>query len=94
VRALLQVLEPTDRAAVVMYYWYDFSYQEISQALMLTESAVKSRLHRARRAMASQWIDEQPPQARSAHDTETAACAASAPTGRRTETMMAERMAP
>lgn len=60
VRALLATLEPTDRAAVIMYYWYDFSYDEICQALSLTMSAVKSRLHRARRAMAQHWLDQQP----------------------------------
>lgn len=60
VRALLEALEPTDRAAVIMYYWYDFSYDEISQALSLTLSAVKSRLHRARRAMAQEWLAKQP----------------------------------
>lgn len=60
VRALLDVLEPTDRALVVMYYWYDLSYLEIGQALKLTESAVKSRLHRARRAMARHWSTTQP----------------------------------
>jgi RNA polymerase sigma-70 factor, ECF subfamily len=58
IRALLDILEPTDRALVVMYYWYDFSYEEISQALNLTESAVKSRLHRARRAMAQRWLEK------------------------------------
>jgi RNA polymerase sigma-70 factor, ECF subfamily len=58
IRALLQVLESVDRAVVIMYYWYDFSYEEISQTLKLSESAVKSRLHRARRAMASQWVQE------------------------------------
>ena len=51
-RGLLDQLSPVDRAAVVMYYWYDFSYEEIGNALSLTESAVKSRLHRARRDMA------------------------------------------
>jgi RNA polymerase sigma-70 factor (ECF subfamily) len=60
IRGLLEALEPTDRALVVMYYWYDFSYQEISQSLKLTESAVKSRLHRARRAMAQRWLEQQP----------------------------------
>jgi RNA polymerase sigma-70 factor (ECF subfamily) len=55
VRAVLDILDPTDRGAVVMYYWYDFSYEEISQALSLTVSAVKSRLHRARRSMAEEW---------------------------------------
>jgi RNA polymerase sigma-70 factor (ECF subfamily) len=56
VRALLAGLAPVDRAAVVMYYWYDFSYQEIAQSLALTESAVKSRLHRARHDLAQQWL--------------------------------------
>jgi RNA polymerase sigma-70 factor (ECF subfamily) len=53
-------LDVTDRAAVIMYYWYDFSYEEISRSLSLTESAVKSRLHRARRAMAQIWVEQQP----------------------------------
>jgi len=60
IRAILNKLDPVDRAAVVMYYWYDFSYEEICQALSLTLSAVKSRLHRARRAMAQYWLDQQP----------------------------------
>jgi len=60
IRVLLDVLDPTDRAAVVLYYWYDYSYKEISQALSLSVSAVKSRLHRARRAMASRWIEQHP----------------------------------
>lgn len=60
IRAILNKLDPVDRAAVVMYYWYDFSYEEICQALSLTLSAVKSRLHRARRAMAQHWLDQQP----------------------------------
>jgi len=59
VRALLDRLEATDRALVVMYYWYDLSYEEICQALKLSESAVKSRLHRARRAMAQRWSENE-----------------------------------
>jgi RNA polymerase sigma-70 factor (ECF subfamily) len=54
VQQLLQTLEATDRAAIVMRYWYDFSEAEIADALHLTVSAVKSRLHRARRALARQ----------------------------------------
>jgi RNA polymerase sigma-70 factor (ECF subfamily) len=60
VRKLLDALNPTDRAAVVMYYWYDFSYDEIAESLDLSMSAVKSRLHRARRDMAYTCLDEQP----------------------------------
>jgi RNA polymerase sigma-70 factor, ECF subfamily len=58
IRRLLDTLNATDRAAVVMYYWYDFSYDEISKALNLTASAVKSRLHRARGEMAKHWQTE------------------------------------
>lgn len=59
VRNLLQSLDPTDRAAVVMYYWYDYSYEEIGQSLSLTIPAIKSRLHRARRTMAESWKENE-----------------------------------
>jgi RNA polymerase sigma-70 factor (ECF subfamily) len=58
VQKLLSSLGPTDRAAVVMYYWYDFSYEEIAESLSLTTSAVKSRLHRARLSLAQNWLDQ------------------------------------
>ncbi|MBN2147090.1 MAG: sigma-70 family RNA polymerase sigma factor [Anaerolineales bacterium] len=58
VRRILNVLSPQDRAAVVMYYWYDFSYDEIAQELSMTVSAVKSRLHRARIALAQNWTEQ------------------------------------
>ncbi|MEA3441312.1 MAG: RNA polymerase sigma factor [Chloroflexota bacterium] len=60
IRTLLEILDPTDRAAVVLYYWYDYSYKEICETLSLSLSAVKSRLHRSRRAMALCWIERQP----------------------------------
>lgn len=63
VRALLDSLNPVDRSAVVLYYWYDFSYDEISEALDLTTSAIKSRLHRARKSMAETWSVNQAAQA-------------------------------
>ncbi len=56
VRELLGTLSAEDRAAVIMLYWYDFSYEEIGESLGLTISAVKSRLHRARRALAQGWV--------------------------------------
>lgn len=58
VRKLLEMLSPTDRAAVVMRYWYDFSYDEISNTLNISISAVKSRLHRARRTLAQSWSNK------------------------------------
>ncbi len=57
---LLKELDATDRAAVIMRYWYDFSEVEIAQSLKLTVSAVKSRLHRSRRALAGMWQEETP----------------------------------
>jgi RNA polymerase sigma-70 factor (ECF subfamily) len=60
VRVLLERLNAVDRAAVVMRYWYELSYEEIGEALKLTVSAVKSRLHRARLEMADTWAAQTP----------------------------------
>jgi RNA polymerase sigma-70 factor, ECF subfamily len=49
---LINQLNPPDRAAVILKYWYDCSEEDISQMLSLSISAVKSRLHRARRQLA------------------------------------------
>ncbi|MGE5249621.1 MAG: RNA polymerase sigma factor [Bacteroidota bacterium] len=57
---LLRSLEPIDRAAIVMRYWHDFSEAEIAESLDLSVSAVKSRLHRARRQMAGLWQEHSP----------------------------------
>ena len=58
IQQLLAVLSPTDRAAVTLRYWYDCSYEEIAESLNLTVSAVKSRLHRARCALAKMIREE------------------------------------
>jgi RNA polymerase sigma-70 factor (ECF subfamily) len=52
-QAELTKLGSYERAAIVMHYWYDLSYQEIGEALGLSVSAVKSRMHRARRDLAA-----------------------------------------
>ena len=83
IRAVIGVLDAADRAAVVMYYWYDFSYEEICQAHSLSTSALKSRLHRARRVMAEEWLKHQPAPA-SQNSTQA----------RRSEMLQVERMAP
>jgi RNA polymerase sigma-70 factor (ECF subfamily) len=57
---LLRSLDPTDRAAIILRYWYDASEVEIAQTLKLTVPAVKSRLHRARRELAGLWKEEEP----------------------------------
>jgi RNA polymerase sigma-70 factor (ECF subfamily) len=55
VQRLLKTLEPTERAAIILLYWYEYSYEEIANTLTLSVSAVKSRLHRARRQLAEVW---------------------------------------
>lgn len=57
--SLINQLNPPDRAAVILKYWYGCSEEEISQMLTLTVSAVKSRLHRARRQLAEAVIKNQ-----------------------------------
>ena len=56
---LLEGLNPQDRAAIILRYWYEFSEEEISNSLQLSVSAVKSRLHRARLKLASLYQSEQ-----------------------------------
>ena len=58
IRGLLARLQPTDRAAITLCYWYDCSYEEIAEMLGLTVGAVKSRLYRARRALAEMMRGE------------------------------------
>lgn len=52
IQQLLDDLEPDYRLAVVLRYWYDYSYAEIAETMETTESAIKSRLFRARRMLA------------------------------------------
>lgn len=58
IQGMLVRLNPQDRAAVVMRYWYEFSYEEIGEALSMSVSAVKSRLHRARIELAQIWMQQ------------------------------------
>jgi len=55
VQSLLAELSETDRAAVILQFWHDYSYEEIAETLKLSTSAVKSRLFRARRLLAEMW---------------------------------------
>ncbi len=52
IRDLLQSLPAEDRLVIALRYWQDLSYEEIAQVVGATESAVKSRLHRARQVLA------------------------------------------
>ncbi|OQX61147.1 MAG: hypothetical protein B5M51_08585 [Anaerolinea sp. 4484_236] len=58
IHALLETLNETDRAIIVLQYWHNFSYNEIAETLSLSVSAVKSRLFRARKTMAKEWQKE------------------------------------
>ena len=52
IQALLQTLPPEYRLVIALRYWQDLSYEEIARVVGATESAVKSRLHRARDILA------------------------------------------
>ncbi len=52
IQGLLDHLDPNYRLAVIYRYWYQYSYAEIAVAMDTTESAIKSRLHRARKKLA------------------------------------------
>jgi RNA polymerase sigma-70 factor (ECF subfamily) len=59
VQRLLRTLQPADRAVVVLFYWYDCSYEEIASILSLSIPAVKSRMHRSKRSLALALADQQ-----------------------------------
>jgi RNA polymerase sigma-70 factor (ECF subfamily) len=65
IQALLDELQPDYRAAVVLRYWYDYSYTEIADALNTSESAIKSRLFRARQMLADRLSSQQQRQSNS-----------------------------
>lgn len=54
VRLLLEALSPGYRTVIILKYWHTLSYQEIAQTLETTVSAVKSKLFRARKVMATE----------------------------------------
>ena len=59
IQILLDQLSPEYRTAVVLRYWYDYSYSEIAEMMDTTESAIKSRLFRARQTLADKLNDTQ-----------------------------------
>lgn len=50
---LLDSLPSDYRAAIILRYWYEMSYDEIAETLSTTVSAIKSRLFRARQMLAT-----------------------------------------
>ncbi len=59
VQEMLADLSPEYRLAVILRYWYDLSYAEIAEMLGTTESAIKSRLFRARQTLAD-YLESRP----------------------------------
>ena len=57
VQSLLDALTPAYRTPVILRYWYDMSYQEIADTMGVTESTIKTRLHRARAKLAESVED-------------------------------------
>lgn len=53
-RTLLDALPPDYRAAIILRYWHELSYEEIAETLQTSVSAIKSRLFRARQIMAGE----------------------------------------
>jgi RNA polymerase sigma-70 factor (ECF subfamily) len=56
VKKLLNTLPEKYRSVTVLRYYNDLSYDEIAGMTGLTESAVKTQLHRARRMLAEQLV--------------------------------------
>lgn len=53
VQEMMALLKPDERAIIILRYWNDLSYEEIADALGINVGVVKSRLFRARQAMAN-----------------------------------------
>lgn len=53
-QTMLGKLRPEERAIIVLRYWHDLSYEEIAETLDTNRGVVKSRLFRARQALANQ----------------------------------------
>jgi len=57
VAAALDVLPPNQRMAVILKYYEGLGYQEISQAMQITEKAVERLLARARKSLQATLLD-------------------------------------
>jgi RNA polymerase sigma-70 factor (ECF subfamily) len=54
----IQQLEPKYKAPLILYYFHDKSYEEIGVILKIKLSAVKTRLHRAKRKLKKIYENE------------------------------------
>jgi RNA polymerase sigma-70 factor (ECF subfamily) len=64
ITSLLQTLSAEYRMVIILRYWQDLSYAEMAEVLDTTESAIKSRLHRARKTLAQQVMAQRKPETR------------------------------
>ena len=55
VNSCLNLLPPQKRQLLQLRYWYDMSYEEISELLGISERAVEGQLYRARHEFAEAW---------------------------------------
>jgi RNA polymerase sigma-70 factor (ECF subfamily) len=78
VRQLLHLLPPKYRLVIVLRYWYDQSYAEIAQITKTSESAVKTRLHRARTMLSEYLMNRGFAQLADMHDPESVSAPADA----------------
>lgn len=53
VQEMMSLLKGDERAIIILRYWNDLSYEEIADALGINVGVVKSRLFRARQALAN-----------------------------------------
>lgn len=82
VRRLLEALPSDYRLVVALRYWHDLGYSEIAEITGESQSAIKSRLHRARRRMAELIeTDSRPAAPGLAGDAESTGAATSASMG-------------
>jgi RNA polymerase sigma-70 factor, ECF subfamily len=60
IHTILERLPAQYRLVIILRYWHDLSYEEIAEMTHTTESAVKSRLHRAREMMSGLLTGQEP----------------------------------
>jgi RNA polymerase sigma-70 factor (ECF subfamily) len=53
-------LNETERTAIYLHYYEGYSTREIAQILHITQTAVTTRLARARKRLKTQWEDITP----------------------------------
>lgn len=58
VQQVLDTMPDKDRECLWLFYYAEYSIQQIADRLHLSPAGVRTRLHRARRRFAKQWMKE------------------------------------